>query len=533
MKTKCCAYCRVSTNQDDQIHSFKTQQQFFEDYFSKQEDKELVEIYADEGVSGTKLRKRDGFNKMLYDAGLDIISVSSLTNERRNKYIGVKYVPNPERQPKFNFIYIKDSSRLARNTSITDILKALRLKGVYVYFMDLNRSNQNTSDDVVINILFTLSAQESIDKSNKIKFGMKQSAINGTFFYRNIPYGYDLINDKLIINKEEAKIVRNIFDMRLKGDGCRKISNWLRDNNIKTKKDKPFSFQSVNNILHNKTYCGCVVRNKTRNNGLGDTQTRKPIDKEDYIITKTDRVEQIIDEDTFNKVQTIIKSSVICGKGLRRSVNPMVGLIKCKKCGKHYNVNVSRGKKFYNCSTKKRLGIKHCDNKNVSYDLVNDEINKYLQPNILKEHYINIQDKIRALYDKEIERIKSDKSQELIDLEKDIQDTKNTISAIIDNIITANSDTVRNLYLDKQKTLESRLEELESKYRELNKTEIEKQDRINWIEDNLKEIKEMIDNIPNELSLNEVLKYIAEIIVDDGDIKVYFIIDGYYMLLNS
>ena len=177
-------YCRVSTDKLDQLNSLETQKMFFEE-FAEKNNHTLVKIYADEGISGTQLKKRTAFLEMMHDAELG----------------------------KFDMVVTKDVSRMARN--VLDFLQSIRkLKsmGIPVLFVNTNLSTQD--GEMMLTMLATVAQEESRNTSSRIKFSKRLNAEKGRV--PNLVYGYDkIIGDcfNLNINKFEADIVRQIYNL--------------------------------------------------------------------------------------------------------------------------------------------------------------------------------------------------------------------------------------------------------------------------------------------------------------------------------
>ena len=177
------AYCRVSTEKEDQLNSLETQKKFFTEYAKKTGDN-LVRLYADEGISGTKTKTRKAFLQMMSDA----------------------------EKGYFEKVIVKDISRLARNTvDLLQSVRHLRELGIDTLFLN-NNMGYLGEGEFVITILAAMAQQESANMSSRVKFGKRMNAQKGKV--PNIVYGYDkTIGDyfNLSINEKEAKIVKQIF----------------------------------------------------------------------------------------------------------------------------------------------------------------------------------------------------------------------------------------------------------------------------------------------------------------------------------
>jgi len=363
--TKVCAYCRVSTDSKDQTNSFENQKSYFQRELSRNPDFALTEVYADKGISGTKLR-REHFDRMLHDAGLDIVEVSNDSGY-------LKYVTLPSsREPKFKYIFVKNTSRFARNVEVESIFRDLARKGVYVYFLDLSKSTENESDLTYIQIFCSFDERESRDRRTKVLFGIAEGDEKGVVRTNSRLFGYRYIKEenRLEVVEDEAKVIRYIFDLYGKGYGIRQILNLLQEKGYKTRKGKDFSKTTVSRILDNEKYCG--FRNNRKyfiGNSLFDKFTY-PHRKEDdeYKLLETSKIPPIIASETFFKCRDIrySKVSYVDQKGINKPRSKYADIVYCGTCSCVYLSNVDRGRRFYNCKTKKNRGTKCCSNPNVS-----------------------------------------------------------------------------------------------------------------------------------------------------------------------
>lgn len=401
---KVAVYTRISTSSDGQLTSYSNQEDFFIEYIEKQDNRELYKVYGDLGTTGTKL-SRDGFNEMLYDAGIDIKIVKH-GNQKKLSYF------SSDRKPKFDYIYVKNTSRFARNVLSEEILRELRNKSVYVYFMDINKSTEEMGDSLIIQIFQIFDENESRDKSVKVSFGLKQAAKKGVIS-SNV-YGYKLIkgdkaiNNKLVINEDEAKIVREIFNLYATGIGIRKVEDKLRNDGVKGKYGKPICRTSIRRILDNEKYTGTLVRNKYYTGTvLVDKHYPKLRPKEEWIYHEDANIEPIISKELFYKCKDLKESKTAymnkAGKNMGKTI--FAQMLVCSKCGSYYIKNADRGRGFYNCGKKKRYGKVECDNRNISETVlkrkIRDYINKENKVDMKTEYYIGILNKyIEYLNDK-------------------------------------------------------------------------------------------------------------------------------------
>lgn len=333
------AYCRVSTDKTDQLNSLETQKEFFLEYTKRTGDN-LIKLYADEGISGTKIKNRKEFQRMLADAEKGL----------------------------FDMVVVKDISRFARNT--VDLLQSVRkLKslGIETQFLTANMTSMGNSE-FVLTIFGALAQEESANTSKRIKFGKKMNAEKGRV--PNIVFGYDkTIGDyfNLSINENEAMAIRQIFQWYTEeGYGGSKIANMLNERGIKTKRGNNWSQNSVCRILTNEIYTGKIINGKEE---IADflTGQRKEKDESEWLVTIRPEL-RIIEDEVFDKAQDILKGRHDSFKITHeRQSNKYLfsTLIKCKECGWSFRRTVRQYKNTYVrwvCSGHNGKGADSCPN---------------------------------------------------------------------------------------------------------------------------------------------------------------------------
>ena len=333
------AYCRVSTDKSDQLNSLETQKEFFLEYTKRTGDN-LIKLYADEGISGTKIKNRKEFQRMLADAEKGL----------------------------FDMVVVKDISRFARNT--VDLLQSVRkLKslGIETQFLTANMTSMGNSE-FVLTIFGALAQEESANTSKRIKFGKKMNAEKGRV--PNIVFGYDkTIGDyfTLSINENEAMTIRQIFQWYTEeGYGGSKIANMLNERGIKTKRGNNWSQNSVCRILTNEIYTGKIINGKEE---IADflTGQRKEKDESEWLVTIRPEL-RIVEDEVFDKAQDILKGRHDSFKITHeRQSNKYLfsTLIKCKECGWSFRRTVRQYKNTYVrwvCSGHNGKGADSCPN---------------------------------------------------------------------------------------------------------------------------------------------------------------------------
>lgn len=494
---KVSVYARVSTDSKDQENSFENQKIYFEREIEKSKEYEMYQIYADKGITGTSFSNRQQFNEMLKDAGIDIIQVEK--NSKKTKNSKYAYVAS-NREPKFNMIYIKNTSRLARNVLITDIIRELKKKSVYITFLDINKNTQNEADEMLLQLLFVFDESDSKDKSRKIIFGMKESAIKGTLHINNRIYGYHYDSEmkKLEIIKEEAEVIKTMFQLYSEGYGGRRISNYLYDNGINTRKGERFNYETIRRILGNEKYCGILVRNKW-DNGIVFNKNSPKLKEESEWIVHLDKVPAIISEELFNKCKNLKKTKVsyVNNKGINNGRTEFAGKIICGICGSNYISGQGKTNRFYICRNKKNNGINACHNKsvyekNIEYEIENFcsgeyavqiEVRKAVDIELLKDYQ-----KVLA------ERFNEDNSRKVDIMKSELGVLEDKIRKLLD------------LYLEDKITkdmFENKSEDINNEQEILNKKISKLSMNNNDINKEISEIEDIITSL-NELKFQEI-----------------------------
>ncbi|MCK9858192.1 recombinase family protein [Paenibacillus sp. ATY16] len=508
-KIKVVAYCRVSTGSDEQNNSLKNQHSYFEREISKIKGNELYHIYADRGVSGTSLNKRDEFNRMLFDAGLDATKI----NENKTVFTASK------REPLFHIIYVKNSSRFARNVSAIDILRELLIKNVYVYFLDINLLFDSNKKEFTLNLFLNFDQQESIDKSVKVRFGHAESARKGIIMTNGNIYGYRYLRDanKLEIIEEEAKVVRKVFELYSQGYGIRRILNWLEENKIKTRKGKSFMPSFIKKMLDQEKYFGTLVRYKYDTGVVFNKITPKLTETDKRLVHENhERIPAIITKELFEKCKAIRsgKISHVNQRGIHRGRSDFAGKIYCGICGNTYTRNMDRGRVFYNCSTKKTKGVMACDSVNVQeIDILaqledirtNGLISVFLSQKEMQEAAFRAQIKsLKDRIDNPTEEELNTKVSQMAELD---EEEERLVQLFVKGIF-------KETQLDNMKRdIDERRETLKSEINELSKTNEDIITQIKIIEERISKLNEL--TVKDEYSHEEILNLISKFIVSD------------------
>ena len=349
------AYCRVSTEKEDQLNSLEAQKQFFTEYTKRTGDV-LVRLYADEGISGTKTKNRKEFMRMMADADKGL----------------------------FDMVVVKDISRFARNTvDLLQNVRKLKSLGIETQFLTANMTSMGNSE-FVLTIFGALAQEESANTSKRVKFGKKMNAEKGRV--PNIVYGYDkTIGDyfNLEINKEEAAVIKQIFKMYTEeGYGALKIANHLNEQGVRTKRGCTWSQNAICRILDNELYTGKVINGKQE---VTDFLTGKRTEKDETEWMVVERPDlRIIEPEIYEKAKEVraAQSKSFHLTSERESNKYLFStLIKCKECGWSFRRIVRKYKNTYIrwvCSGHNGRGADSCPNaQKVDEDELIQVLNDY------------------------------------------------------------------------------------------------------------------------------------------------------------
>ena len=331
-KRRVAGYARVSTDQEDQANSYEAQVAYYTDYIKSRDDWEFVKIYTDEGVTGTNTKKRDGFNNMVADA------------------LGGK----------IDLILTKSVSRFARNTvdSLTTVRK-LKEKGIEIYFEKENIWTLDSKGELLITIMSSLAQEESRSISENITWGHRRRFANGkvSFDYKHfLGLDKDKETGKLVINAQQAEVVRLIFGLFLAGLTPHSIAEELTKRGIKTPRGKDrWSKDTIRNMLKNEKYKGDALLQKTFTVDFLQKKKKKNEGEVPQYYVEGNH-EAIISPAMFEEVQAELAKRAR-GNTRYSGVSIFSNKIKCADCGNWY------GAKVWHSTDQYRRIVYRCNNK--------------------------------------------------------------------------------------------------------------------------------------------------------------------------
>lgn len=403
-RKRVAAYVRVSTNGEEQIQSFNSQKQYYQDKIDSNKEWVMVGIYADEGITGTKTTKREQFLKMIDDCMNGLIDI----------------------------VITKSVSRFSRNLVDTrQYTRMLKVKGVTVIFEKENIDTSKMESEMQLSLLSALAQNEVESLSQNVTMGVQMKMSRGELMGFNGCLGYDYNpEDKSItINEAEAETVRLIYDLYLQGYGAYRIAKELTRLGKVNKKGKvKWTDSGVRGILKNEKYKGDLL--------MGKTYTVDPISKRrldnhgesNKYYTKNHH-EAIISEEEWDKVQDILKSRYRTNENVSDAERikfarkyAFSSMCQCGFCGtnltrRSHNQDTKHKKPVWKCRTATNKGIANCPHSKAVDEVVIE--NAFLEMfKLLAENFDNILESVLSSVEETLS--KDDSTEKLKRIEKEI-----------------------------------------------------------------------------------------------------------------
>ena len=347
-KLQVAAYCRVSTEEEEQQSSYEAQCSYYTDKIMTNPEWTMAGIFADEGITGTSTKKRDDFNRMI----------------RKCK------------KGKINLILTKSISRFARNTLDTiKYTRMLRAMGIGIYFEKENINTLDMDSEMLITMLGAFAQAESESISRNVAWGKRQAIREGKVYVNfNQLYGYYLQEDRTPgIKQQEAEVVKFIFGQYMLGDSTRMIARKLDEDGIPTRSGKVrWEPATIKSILKNEKYCGDVLAQKTFKECVIGGKVQKNTGQLPQVLVQNNHP-AIISRELFYAVQEEIKrrtagkspsTKSATGRSCYASKYALSERLVCGECGTLYRRctwNI-RGKKkiVWRCVSRLDHGTKYC-----------------------------------------------------------------------------------------------------------------------------------------------------------------------------
>lgn len=331
-KRRVAAYCRVSSNSEDQLESFAAQVDYYTKLIAEQEDWQLVDIYADEGISALSTAKRDEFNRLMKDC----------------------------RKGKIDVVLAKSISRFSRNTKdCLEHIRELKSLDISVKFEKENLDTTEMGSEMLLTMYSGMAQQESMSISGNMRLGCRMRMKNGTYVASSVPFGYDLINLELAINPQEAVVVKRIYNSYLSGEGYHEIAKQLTADGVPRKDgEMHWSMSAVRYILTNERYVGDTIHQKTYMTDILPFQgKRNHGELPRYFVA--DSHESIISKEDFAKAAALLENRQRqFEKPAEKEYAPLRYKIRCGECGGSYHRKIQNHKEYWICTTHNMDGQK-------------------------------------------------------------------------------------------------------------------------------------------------------------------------------
>lgn len=361
-RLRVAAYCRVSTDEEDQLQSYKAQVEYYTDYISKNPKWKFVRIYADEGITGTKASTRENFLKMIRDC----------------------------EKGRIDYILTKSVARFARNTVDTlKYVRKLKARGIGVFFEEQNLDTIKSENEMALGLYSVMAQAESENISANVAWGIHQRMRTGTYAFR-YTFGYKKNTEtgNPEIDPAEAEIVKSIFANYLSGSSLDDIKTMLERNGVRTSKGKAeWSKAIIKAMLTNEKYCGDVLLQKTY---IVDPISKKVKvnrgERAKYLITNNHPA--IIERDMFKLVQMEIakrnskvrtSDKAITEQGKYSGKYALTDILICGECGSPYRRKAWKTKEgtryVWRCLNRLEKGkLSDCKGKALDEKMLQDAI---------------------------------------------------------------------------------------------------------------------------------------------------------------
>ena len=515
MERKVAIYARVSSEHEAQLSALDNQVQYYDNILAMHPDWILYKRYIDEGITGTSIKKRKNFLRMIEDAENGC----------------------------FDLIVTREVSRFARNT-VDTLQETRKLKkiGVEVYFTEDNIWTFKDDDgELKLTIMATLAQNESKKTSQRVKAGQKISFENGVIYGTGNILGYDKIGKEMIVNKEQAATVKYIFELFLKGYGTSKIKFELEKNGMLTATGlKRWSASTITRILQNPFYCGTIVYRKSYIPDFLEQKPKKNYGEVEKVIVEG-KHEKIISKEDFNKVQEMIKQHSKHITSTKKQAIGAASNVWSKKlvceCGSSFNRKLYHRTNgiatyCYQCYNQKNNGsLKNRSDHNLDISnscsipliqewklsiIVNSVFSLFCDD---KERIINIANK---LLEENIDDKASSDNEEINDLNNKLFNAQKKLDKLLD--LYLNDMISKDLYIAKKEEMENHVKSIKMKISELLSDEISNE---NYLTNKIEELKRLINK-----GLNDDNMCISDSIIDGLIEKVTVLKEKFIVKIN-
>ncbi len=325
------AYCRVSTDSQDQVNSFFAQVRYYTDYIRCNDRMTLVDIYADEGITGTSIDKREEFKRMMKDA----------KNRRIDR------------------VLVKSITRFARNSlECLEAIRALKSYGTSVYFENDHIDTSLMNSEMILYIKSAFAQNEAMSASKRMAISNRMRMEDGTFIAPNVPYGYRLENGVMIIVEEEAARIRKVFDLYLSGMGANNIVKEMR----RTERgNMRWTMSGIKYMLTNERYVGDMLMQKYYTPHILPLRCR-PNKGELPMYYAANTHEPIISRDIFEAVKRVKAARDKCNRITHTEKPFLQGRLRCRCCNRVYRKRfLGTNEMAWICTNKGTVEANNCN----------------------------------------------------------------------------------------------------------------------------------------------------------------------------
>lgn len=391
------AYARVSSDSEDQLNSFAAQIRYYTELLQNSTDAIFVDMYADEGISGTSTEKRTEFQRLMNDC----------------------------RKGKIDRILVKSISRFARNTKDSlEAIRELKSLGISVHFEKENIDTGEISSEMMLAIYSQFAQEESMSISKNCRLGIKKRMMDGTYKNATVPYGYNYSKGKVTVNKEQADTIKIIFNEYLNGKGECEIASMLNSlNSAKPVNAKEWYPQLISSIISNEWYIGDrLLQKKYSEDTIPFKRKVNHGEKEQYYISSAH--EAIINREIFNAVQTLRKEKAqIYYRPATNKTYPLSRKIKCR-CGSGFRRKKIRDHISWTCTRHDRNLSEKCNIKPIKEEIIYKAFVRMF--NKLQKHFNDILTPMLKQLERFYEKDRTNSAQ-TAEIRKEIADTKQQI----------------------------------------------------------------------------------------------------------
>ena len=334
-RKRVAAYARVSMETELLMHSLSAQVSHYSTLIQANPEWEYVGVYADEGITGTSIKKRDEFKRLIADCDAG----------------------------KIDLVLVKSVSRFARDTVDTlNTTRHLKELGIDVFFEREGIHSISGEGELLLTLLASFAQAESQNISENVKWGIRKRFQKGIPNGHKAPYGYEWNGESYRIIPEQGEVVKEIYKRYLDGEPAYSISKDLAERGIQGQSGVAMDDSTVKNILTSISYTGTMLLQK---NYFTEGHKRRKNKGELPMYAVTDMFEPLVSEENFEKAQIIMQERAESMPNRNPNLTAFSGIVKCANCGCSISRRTSKYGKKWICNTKERKGKHICDFRDI------------------------------------------------------------------------------------------------------------------------------------------------------------------------